>query len=265
MTSTSTSVSIANRSLLSIGARAQISSLSDGSTEADAISVLFVPTFQALARSASWNCLRKQAVLTLLAAAQGTPENPDGTTLPQPPQPWLYSYAVPSDSLDIRFVIPTFPNFSASGTPPLTPINNLAPTWLPGNDGQIPFVVAYSTDAQNNPIEIILCDQTQAQVVYTVNQPNPVVWDSLFEAAMVASLAAYLVPALSLNIQLMQMSIRTAEQAITNARVRDGDEGVTSVNRNAQWMQARLASGYAWDGYGDSPWNAFTPMVWPAY
>lgn len=255
-------LSIANRSLLSVGARAQVADLQEGSAEANAISVLFAPTFEHLARSARWNCLRKQASLSLLAAATGTPENPDGTTLPQPPVPWLYQYSYPSDCLALRNIVPALP-VSSTGVP-ISPAYISGQTILPGG-GQIPFAVAYATDAQSNPITVILCNQTQAQAVYTVNQPNPQIWDSMFQAAMVASLAAYLVPALSLNLPLMSMSIKTAESIITQARVADGNEGVTSVNRNAQWMTARTCGTGPYDGYGGyGMYGGQQDMSWPA-
>lgn len=265
MTASSSTVSLSNRALLSIGARAQISDLSEGSTEANAISVLFVPTFEALARAARWGCLRNQATLSLLGAAEGTPENPDGTTLPLPPSPWLYQYAYPSDCLSIRYILPTFSNSTPTGAVPLTTASVAAAAWLPGG-GQIPFAVAYSTDANNNPIETILCNTTQAQAVYTVNQPNPVIWDSLFEAAFVAALAAYLVPALALDLPLMQISIKTADVAIQQARVADGNEGVTCVDHIPDWIQVR-SSGTLF-GYGSgglAPWlyGGVADMVWP--
>lgn len=256
-------ISIVNRALLSIGARAQVGSLQEGSTEADAASVLFAPTFESLARSAYWNCLRKQSVLTLLAAAPGTPENPDGTTLPQPPVPYLYMYALPSDCLQVRYIMPIYPNNTGIGVTPLTTASNIAnPSW--GISGQIPYAVAYSTDSQNNPINVILTNQTQAQAVYTVNQPNPIIWDSMFQSAMVASLAAYLVPALSLNLPLMQMSIKSADMLIAQARVRDGDEGVVSQNREADWMTARNQGGsIGWNQGGYSPMFGLMDMAWP--
>jgi len=262
MSNTSTPVSLANRALLSVGARAQISNLNENSTESDAINVLYVPTFEALARSAPFNCLKQQAVLTLLAAAEGTPENMDGTTLPIPPTPWLYSYAVPNDSLQIRFILPPLTNTPSTGNIPISPAYIGANTWIPGM-GQIPYSVSYGVDAQDNPREIILTNQRQAQAVYTVNQPNPVIWDSLFESAFVASLAAYLVPALSLNLALMDRVVQQAEAAISIARVRDGVEGVTSMDRNASWMTARVSGGSLayQDGYG--PYAGWNNMIWP--
>lgn len=256
-------VSLANRALLQIGGRSLVSSLSENSAQADAVNTLFTPVFESLARCAWWNCLRNQAILTLLKAAQGTPENPQGTTLPLPPSPWLYEYLLPSNCLHMRYVVPTLP-VTGVGTVPLTTINNTAPTQIP-NDGQIPFVVAYDTDASGNPLTVLLTNQCQAQACYTVNQPNPTVWDSQFQAAFVSSLAAYLVPALTLHLPLMQMQIGVAERIIAEARAADGNEGVSSQNRIADWMQARRGSGAA--GYGNTLFgypNYFN-MSWPAY
>lgn len=259
---TGTTISVINRALLAIGSQSQVSSLNEGSAQANAASVLFTPTFESLARSAPWNCLRKQQELTLLAAAEGTPENPDGTTLPLPPVPWLYSYAQPSDCLQVRFITPNLP--ASGGGIPIFSVNTGAPTYLPSS-GQIPFAVAYATDSSNNPINVILANQSSAIAVYTVNQPNPQIWDSLLQAAMVASLAAFFVPALSLHMQLMQIQIKLAEQLIEQARVRDGVEGVTSMDHTPDFIRARNgASGWANSsryGYG----YTWPGMPWPGY
>lgn len=263
MTSSSSQVSLCNRALLSVGARAQIASLSEGSTESDACSVLYQPTFEQLARTAAWNCLKNQRLLTLLAAAQGTPENVDGDTLPIPPVPYLYSYAVPQDSLQIRFLLPPFTNSNATGEVPISPAMLGATSLVPGR-GQIQYSVSYGVDSNNNPREIILTNQSQAIGVYTVNQSNPVIFDSLFEQAFVASLAAYLVPALSLNMALLDRQVRIAEAAIAQARTRDGNEGTISQNREAQWMYARVSGGStAWLGNTLGNANVWSDMAWP--
>jgi hypothetical protein len=263
MASSQSVVSICNRALLSIGARSFISNLNEGSKEANACSILFSPTYTALARSARWNCFRAQATLSLLKAAIGTPENPNGTLMLLPPTPWLYEYAAPSDSLAIRFIVPSCPAATV-GIPP-TSASIAAPIYIPGN-GQIPFAVAYDTDSNNNPISVILTNQENAQVVYTVDQEDPSQWDSQFQAAMVAALAAYLVPALSLDLPLMQMSIKSAESIIMQARVADGNEGVTSMDHTPDWIRARAAGGgyYNW-GYGmnGGTFGGYSNMCWP--
>lgn len=196
-----------------------------------------------------------------MAAAAGTPENESGTALPLPPSPYLYMYALPNDCLQVRYLLPTYEDQNP-GSPPMTPASVSANASYFGV-GQIYFEVAYSKDALNNPLAVILTNQSQAQVVFTVNQPNPTTWDSLFQAAMVASLAAYLVPALSLNLPLMDRSVKAAESLIAQARARDGNEGVVSQNRQADWIKARVTgAGTAWTNYG-AAMNGYGGMIWP--
>lgn len=258
-----TKLEIANRALLGVGARSQVSSISpsDGSVEGDAITTLWQPTFEQLARTASWNCLTKQGTLSLLQAAQGTPENPDGTSYPTPPTPWLYAYSYPSDCLDMRYIVPSLP-FNTGGSTPPTSISNSAATWLP-TGGQIPFSVTTQYTSNNSPYLTILTNQSQAQSVYIVNESNPNVWDSLFQGAMVASLGAFLVPALSLDMNLMQLQIKTAESAIEKARAADGNEGVTTMDHTPDWFVARAGAQGFGLGYGFSLWGGYVQMSWP--
>lgn len=258
---TASKISVINQALLAIGSQAQVSSLNEGSAQANAAGTLFTPRFEALARAAPWNCLRAQAALTLVAAAAGTPENPDGTTLPLPPTPWLYSYQQPPLCLQVRFLLPSLP--SAAGTTPLFSVNTGAPTWMP-NRGNIPFAVGYAVDASNNPINVILTNLSQAEAVYTINQPNPQLWDSSFEQAMVATLAAWFVPALSMHLPLMNAQIKIAEGLVDQARTRDGNEGTTSMDHTPDWMRARqgatgvyLNNGYSAYGY------SWPNLIWP--
>lgn len=260
---TGNQVSLCNRSLLAIGGKQQISSLTEPSTPAQACNTLFTPTFEALARAAYWNCLRKQVTLTLLQAAAGTPENPNGTSIPLPPNPWLYAYQVPSDSLACRWLVRSIP---PQGNNPISPAMQPAYTAVPQQ--QIRFQVATATDVSGNPLQIILTNQPQAQLVYTVNLPNPQLWDSEFQAAFVASLAAYLVPALAMNKTLLDMQVKLAERMIAQARVRDGNEGFTSQDHIPDYIVDRNLGG-GWSaygtgntgGYGDCL-GAYTNMCW---
>lgn len=260
-------LSIANRSLLAVGARTQISSLnpSDGSVEANSVSILYTPTFEQLGRAAHWNCLGREIVLSLLQAAQGTPENPNGGTYNQPPYPWLYSYAYPSDCLDVRYISPSNPLGTSSGTVQQTSINNAIGPWVPGG-GQIPYKVQTILDVNNAPVTVILTNQSQANLIYTVNQPNPAGWDSLFQEAMVAALGAFLVPALSLDLPLMDRCIAQAEKAIKIARTADGNEGVTTMDHLPDWMQARAGAqgmGLGFNSFYTNGFLCYSNMAWP--
>lgn len=257
------SVSICNLALLSIGSRTQISSISpsDGSQAADACTTLYSFVFQQLARSARWHCLNKQLTLTLIQAAQGTPENPTGISLPLPQQPWLYGYLLPPDSLMVRAIYPPV-NTSGSSINQTTLNNGVTP--LMPDTYQIPYAIGYTTDTSGNPIEVILTNQENAVANYTVDQENPQTWDSLFTSAYVASLAAYLVPALSLNPPLMQAQMAIAEKMIATARAQDGNESWQSQTHVPDWIRTRqgATAGAGWGGY-----NAYGPinvnMAWP--
>ena len=259
--SSQSDVTVCNLSLLSIGSRTQISALSDGSTAANACTTLYAFVFEQIARTARWGCLKKQINLTLIQAAQGTPENPTGASLPIPQQPWLYAYLYPPDCLFMRAVLaPT--NTVAGASVSQTSLNNSVTPCLPGQY-QIPYETGYSQDINGNPIEVILTNQEMAVGNYTVNQPNPASWDSLFTSAYVASLASYLVPALSLQPALMQAQIAIAERLIQTAKAQDGNESPQNQDHQPDWMRARRGS-TGWAPYGNGVgYNGYGLMVWP--
>lgn len=251
------SIDMCNRSLAQAGAREQIISFTEGSVSSINCNLLFQPTFEQLGRAAHWNCLRFQSHLTLLKAARGTPENQTGTVLPVPPQPWLYEYLLPNDCLFVRFLVPTFNQ--AAGSIPIFPTpSSLAPTLMPRQE--IPFVVA-TDNVSGNMTKVILTSLSMAQAVYTQNNPNPDFWDSQFQAGYVASLAAFLIPPLNLNMTLLNKQTALADSIIAIARSTDGNEGVISQNREASWIVARgcgeeigLGRGCGYQEYGQMSW-----------
>lgn len=262
MVSSVSTTSLANRSLLAIGGQNLVGNLTTNDDPASvAVNTLWVPTYEQLGRSAWWNCFRAQSTLSLLKAAIGTPENPQGTTLATPPAPWLYEYQLPATCLHARYIVPTLPP-GVVGAPTLTTGQINAPTSTGGNRYQIPFQVAYDTDVNGNPLTVILTNQSQAQLVFTVNQPNPSIWDSQFQAAFVATLAAFLVPALTLHMPLMTVQVQLAERIIQEARAADGNEGTTSQNRQADWIVARSGGGY--ENYATALFPAYFNIAWPA-
>lgn len=256
-------LSIWNRSLGSIGARASVQNQGEKTPQANACNLYFQPVFESLARTAHWNCLLRQIRLTLVAAAVGTPENPQGTTLPCPPIPWRYAYLLPPDSLYIRQLVPPprYPQPTSGGIPMFPP--GLAPLTYYGNRvAYIPYQVSSWANPQNQPQQVILTDLCHALCNYTVNQPNPQQWDSLFQTAMVASLAVYLAGSLTGDKTLMNMQAKIAENAIAQARVRDANEEPNSQDREAEWIAARNGGGI----YGNIPYSGFVgyvDMSWP--
>ena len=256
-------INVSNRALAQAGTRVQISNFNEGSVEANTCSLLFQPTFEQLGRAAHWGCLRFQAPLTLVKAAQGTPENQNGTTLPIPPQPWLYEYLYPSDCLQVRYLQPTY-TVPAAQVPIFPTASSVPPYTYPRR--QIKYVVGNDTLIVNgvpNLTKIILTDLCQAQIVYTQNNPNPQFWDSQFQAADVAALAAFLIPPLNLNMALLNKQTAIADAIIAQARTADGNESVQSQNREASWITARGCGSEIDTGYYGGYDGGYCDMAWP--
>ncbi len=190
--------------------------------------------------------------------------NPTGAIIPYPPIPWRYSYFIPADSLRIRKMVFPRPQLqsTASGGVPLFPTNNYV-SCESGSHPIIPFQIMLDQDQNGNPAEVIVTNLAGALADYTKNQPNPAFWDSLFQQAMVASLRAFLVPALALDKALMQMSIQAAESIIAQARAADGNEGTTSQQREASWISARNGETGPYAIGQNGPFLNYDSMPWP--
>ena len=233
-------VQVVNIALAEIGAQAQVSSInpSDGSAEGNAASLLYSPKIDDLHRAAHWNFARAQTTLTLLKAAAGTPENPAGTT-PSPPQPWLYSYAYPTDCLKARFILPVFTN--AAAQVPFTTADNTAPPNF-GVDSAVKFVVASDFDSLNNRVRVIFTNMSAAQLVYTARIVDPNLWDPSFLQAATSYLGAWFVNALARNRGLYADQMKLAMAVVQTARATDGNEGPTAMDHTPDWIRARGAS-----------------------
>lgn len=237
-------VDVANMALDNIGARYSITSLVPPrpAPNADLVARHYQPKIDALHRAAHWNFARKQAPLTLLRAAKGTPENADGTVLPVPPVPWQYQYAYPADCLLARFLIANPQNAAGSDLPFLGGGSFATPLWpfTPGYK----FVIAVDTDQDGNQIKVILTNLEFAECVYTARIRNPDLWDSQFLLAGAAFLGAWLINPTSGDGQLLKGQIEIASSILTQARVSDGNEGQTSTDYVPDWMAVRGIGGW---------------------
>jgi len=76
----------------------------------------------------------------------------------------------------------------------------------------------------------------------------------------VASLAAFLCPGIAMNLPLMQMQARLAEEIIMQARTADGNEGSNCQDHVPDWISARNGGSGGWDvwqgvGYDNINWG----------
>lgn len=238
-------VDVCNLALDAIGSGLTITSLSPPAPQpnANVLARQYGPKMQALMRSAHWNFARFQIKLNLLKARQGTPENPAGTTLPQPPVPWLYEYEYPADCLAARFLICDPPTANSTGTPPIFP--QTAGVIFPiFPETGWKFVVGTDTDASGNRIRVILTDLEFADLVYTADYTNnPDLWDPSFLMAAPAFLGAWLVNPVNRNANIFKEAVAMASSIVTTARISDGNEGLESVDHLPDWMRVREGFG----------------------
>ena len=249
-------VDIANRALSSIGTRSQIASITEDSNEARNCKLLLEPLRDEILRMAPWNCSINFNNLSLICAAPGTPENPGaGLNVWEkgiPPPPWSYEYAYPSDCLRAVYIVPQFTTGFTSGVPITTAVTGGAPAFWNGPPVRFRVVVdQIGTNGKPDPNgqdqQVIVTNQEQAILCYVRRVVNPDVWDSQFQQALVAALAARLVVSLTGDKGLAQLKLQEANQHITLARQMDGNEGLTVNDVTPDWIRTRGISYQAWE------------------
>lgn len=164
-----TSATVVNAALEQIASQKQITSLADGSTAANAASVIYAPTVQMMLRELDPDFARFTAVLAIQAGATAPP-------------PWTYAYTYPADCVRLRQVRPP-----ASGAGSLTDPNDPAPIF-----SNIAMVLVSTA-----PTKVILANQLNALAVYTSDAVTEAEWDLAFFDAVVRRLANPLAMALS--------------------------------------------------------------------
>lgn len=233
-------VTICNMALASMGGgtRNSIASIkpSDGSAEADFFALFYEQYVKMIARAAPWNCLRKQNYLSVIKAAAGTSENPDGETIGIPPRPWRYAYAYPADCVLVRFILP-YLSSSTESTPVLA--GAYATAYAPAYIGSVKFIVANINDDNGNPQRAILTNMQGAEAVYTAFIEDPNMWDVHFQQAVATALCSLAVDGIARNNALAQKKAADAKDMILNARLSDGNEGETVVDYTPDWLTAR--------------------------
>lgn len=235
-------VDICNYALDQIAARATVTAInpSDGTQAGDVCSRNYQPRMDALFRSALWNCARFQQPLVLLKARAGTPENPSGTTTPEPPFPWMYEYATPTEPymLRARYIMPMIQTGSGTSIPLTTGPQTVLPAFGSTTD-PIPFLVATDTDAKGNLIRVILTNQPLAILVYTARVEDPTLWDPELIDAAAMYLASWIVMPVNGDLKQAAKCEAGVKMLVTEARVGDGNEGPNMTDQTPDWILAR--------------------------
>ena len=253
-------VTICNRALSVIGTRSSIASMTEASPEAQACTLHFEASCRAMLRLAPWSFARATMQGALIAAAPGTPENPNGMA-PLPLVPinaanpagsvpaqivsWQYEYAWPPDCVRLRQVKYPFERPPGSGTViPLWPGVVNSSTFCPDSSGmspenRVPYQIALDKDSSGNQIKVILSSIEGALIVYTALVDDPNLWDDEFSEAFVYALASHLVGALIGDRQMDKDLWTKAQVLATVARAVDGNEQPLSPGHMPDWIRAR--------------------------
>ena len=144
---------ICNAAISHCGTRSKISSIGEGSPEANACLTHFALVRDATLRTYDWNFARLTVPLAQLL---------------NPPQRWAYKYAVPTDCVRLRR------------------LNDVPLRMLPETFCE----VAADKDSTGAFINVLLADTAPVSAIYTAQVADPLRWDPSFVDAMTYGLAA---------------------------------------------------------------------------
>ena len=143
---------ICNAAISHVGTRSKISSIDEGSAEANACLTHFAMARDATLRAFDWNFARLTGQLALLQ---------------DPPARWAYKYALPVDCLRVRR------------------LNDVPLLALP----ETFYETAADKDETGAIVGVILTNVSPLSVIYTARVEDPQRWDQGFIDAMVYGLA----------------------------------------------------------------------------
>jgi hypothetical protein len=149
----STVTDICNAAISHVGTRSKISSIDEGSAEANACLTHFAMVRDSTLRAFDWNFARVTVSLALLQ---------------NPPARWAYKYAVPVDCIRVRR------------------LNDVPLLVLP----ETLYEMAADTDTTGAYINVILTNAAPVSAIYTAQVGDPLRWDQGFVDAVVYGLAS---------------------------------------------------------------------------
>ena len=266
-------VDIANRALSALGTRSSIAALNEGSNESISASKWIDTTRRQVLRMAPWNSCRNYNTLTLVAAAPGTPENPSpGSTLwqkGQPPPPWNYEYAYPSDCLRPIFIVPQFNTGFSPGIPITTAVTGGAPAFW--NGPPVKFGVGIDQIVNGVPavggpdVKVIWTNQEFAVLGYNKDLTDPNVMDDQLQEGWAMFLASKMAIDLTGDKALANLRIKDANDMIQIARVGDGNEGWVQNDVVPDWVRARgvdFVGDWGWSpNWSNFDWGSSLPYM----
>lgn len=196
---------VLNFTLTRIGYKGdRVGSLYEGSEASKVALDIYAQVRDEILRDGDWGFAERNVNLTLLKQAPDTGYFPPNqwNGLNNPPPPWKYEYAYPSDCLKVRSV-------------------KSVPLFVMDFDPQ-PVVFAVENDNYFVPSQkVILCNIKDAQMVYTGQVTDPLQWEADFISAFSAELGLRLAPTLA-TMDVAKFEAADAAQSTTKASTIEG-------------------------------------------
>lgn len=198
-TSVSSPEDCINNALTRIGYKRRIGSIWEGTEAARRSLDIYSQTRDELLRTMDWGFARRDLEMTKLKQAPANYVPPTAwNPLTNPPPPWLYEYAYPSDCLRVRAVKPV-------------------PIFVPDFDPQ-PYVFAIDNDDSGEiPQKVILCNVAPPAVLtYSGQVTDPQDWEADFVEILCAALGRRLA-ALLASLDVVKLEAQDEMQATAAA------------------------------------------------
>lgn len=231
-----TTVDIANRALQMVGLQKKLTSLTQDSAEAQAVSVTLDPIERWCFGLENWNFARVTATLS-----QTKVITPPVTTWTNtaPALPWTHEYSLPSDFVRALYVT----NSAAA-----------ADTNSYAGEPQRFVIASGVVSATQQPV--LLTNQTGAILVYTGFVSDPTVWPWYFERLAVVALAQAICVQLTSNMAMFQELTMKLEQQISISIQLNRSEGLYPGDATPEWIQA-LGINYPFRRFdAAAPWQS---------
>lgn len=207
MPAVTTVAQVANLALGLIGQRDYLDGVTEDSAEAIAVATFFASARNELLSRYHWRFATKRVVLAIAADGNGDPQVRSG---------WGYCYAAPADMLVAQRI------------------------WdgqrEPGEGERIAFGKELNDAGDGH---LIVTDQANAELIYTVELATVALWPSLFVMAVAARLAVFLAGAIPSKSELMPGLQGAATQALLTAASRDFGEGQRDPPADSESIRVR--------------------------
>lgn len=197
-------VQIAKLALQHLGDRYDITSLSQATTEAEQINLVYENVRDALVRDHPWK----------FALRYMSPSNLIGT----PPAQWTYMYTYPPEALKVLRIIN-----------PLDPSNDALPP------------IKWTVARNSLDVKVLLTDESAPEFEYIQRVTDPARFDDHFVLAFSWLLAQHIAMPITGDEGIAQSMEAAATRMVEKAKMEDGNEGINrEQSRDPDWIRARL-------------------------